>query len=148
MALSYVTYMHLCKVEYTITGWQIKDFAKPIQPRPIWVRREVYGRPSTVATDMKETLAAEQIFFGASQSYNIKLWFKRLNHISLNGGPRLSLVPVSFGSVWCSHIRHPRRTPRQLVKIMLRVALCLKISGRNNNSFSECSSFFAIANIY
>ena len=43
----------------------------------------------------------------ASGSYHCKLWFKRLNHISLSGTPRVSLISVSFGSFWRSHIRHP-----------------------------------------
>ena len=43
----------------------------------------------------------------ASQSYHCKLWFKRLNHISLSSKPRVSLISVSFGSFWRSHIRHP-----------------------------------------
>ena len=43
----------------------------------------------------------------ASQSYHCKLWFKRLNHISLSSKPRVSLISVSFGSFWRSNIRHP-----------------------------------------
>ena len=42
-----------------------------------------------------------------SQSYRSKLWFKRLNHISLNGKPRVSLISVSIGQVWRSHKWHP-----------------------------------------
>ena len=43
----------------------------------------------------------------ASQSYHCKLWFKRLTHISLSSTPRVSLISVSVGLVWRSHIRHP-----------------------------------------
>ena len=41
----------------------------------------------------------------ASQSYHCKLWFKRLTHISLISTPRVSLISVSIGLVWRSHIR-------------------------------------------
>ena len=43
----------------------------------------------------------------ASQSYHCKLWFKRLTHISLSSTHRVSLISVSFGSFWRSHIKHP-----------------------------------------
>ena len=42
-----------------------------------------------------------------SQSYQSKLWFRRLTHISPNGGARVSLISVSIGSVWRTYIRHP-----------------------------------------
>ena len=42
-----------------------------------------------------------------SHSYHCKLWFKRLTHISLISTPRVSLISVSIGLVWRSHIRHP-----------------------------------------
>ena len=34
----------------------------------------------------------------ASQSYHPKLWFERLNNISLNGGLQVSLISASIGS--------------------------------------------------
>ena len=42
----------------------------------------------------------------ASQSYHCKLWFKRLNHISLDGRPLVSLISVSFGSFWRSNFQN------------------------------------------
>ena len=58
----------------------------------------------------------------AYQSYHCKLWFKRLNHISLSSKPRVSLISVSFGSFWRSHIRHP---PKILSKSIFDNLFCV-----------------------
>ena len=49
-----------------------------------------------------------------SHSYHSKLWFKRLNHISLKSRPRVSLISVSIELVWRSHIRHPPILPTRV----------------------------------
>ena len=70
---------------------------------------KIFGRLSHICASLGRgvsVISVSTVNF-VSQSYRFKLWFKCLNHISINTKPRVSLIPISFGSFCRSHIRHP-----------------------------------------
>ena len=68
-----------------------------------------FGRLSYICTSLGPGVSVISVSTesSASQSYRSKLWFKGLIHISRRGKPYVSIISVSIGSVWRSHIRHP-----------------------------------------
>ena len=71
--------------------------------------QKILGRLSHICASLGQgvsVISVSTVSF-VSHSYHSKLWFKRLNHISLKSRPRVSLISVSIELVWRSYIRHP-----------------------------------------
>ena len=69
--------------------------------------KKILGRLSHICARLGVSVILVSTVSLASQSYHCKIWFKRLTYISISSTPRVSLISVSFGSFWRSHIRHP-----------------------------------------
>jgi len=72
-------------------------------------KQKFFGRLSHICASLDQGVSVILVWTVslASQSYHCKLWFKRLNHISLITKPRVWFISVSLGSFWRIHIRHP-----------------------------------------
>ena len=67
---------------------------------------EKFWRLSHICACLGQGALMSNVSF-ASRSFRSKLWFKRLNHISLNCTTRVPLISVSFRPFWRSHVSYP-----------------------------------------
>ena len=75
--------------------------------------KKIFGRLSHICASLGQGVSVISVSNVSlvSHSYHSKLWFKRLNHISLESRLHVSLISVSIGFVWRTHIRHPPISP-------------------------------------
>jgi len=99
-------------------------------------KQKFFGRLSHICASLGwgvSVISVSTVNF-VSQSYRSKLWFKCLNHISINTKPRVSLIPISFGSFCRSHIRHPPILPHPRRPTITR---CLHTNKKSKREFLQ-----------